>query len=177
MTDRFAALGLFECYQCGKCTAGCPTAARMTIAPNQILRLLQSGHEQQALAAESPWICVACQTCSTRCPQHVDCAAILDVLRQAAYESGVVASNSRRTALFYRAFLNVVRRNGRLDELALVAGFKTSAVLNDLDIPFLFKDALLAPKAVARGKLHFSTDTVADRGVVNRIFERCLTEV
>ena len=34
-------------YQCGKCSAGCPSAEEMDILPNQIIRLVQLGQEEQ----------------------------------------------------------------------------------------------------------------------------------
>src|SRR5450755_1019811 len=66
---------LAECYQCGKCTAGCPTAGQMDIPPTHLIRLLQLGDSQSALRAGSIWQCVSCQTRTTRCPKRVDCAA------------------------------------------------------------------------------------------------------
>jgi ferredoxin len=53
---------LAECYQCGKCTAGCPTAAQMDIPPTRLIRLLQLGDSESALRAGSIWQCVSCQT-------------------------------------------------------------------------------------------------------------------
>ena len=34
-----------SCYQCGKCSAGCPMSAAMDLMPNQIVRLIQLGLE------------------------------------------------------------------------------------------------------------------------------------
>ena len=31
---------VLACYQCGKCTAGCPVADQMDIPPNQIIRYI-----------------------------------------------------------------------------------------------------------------------------------------
>lgn len=162
-----------DCYQCGKCSAGCPVADRMDLLPNQLLRLVQLGRLDKALRSEAIWQCVSCMTCSTRCPKSVDCAAILDVLRQWSVERGVAAPSQRRTILFQQAFLNNVRRNGRLTELELIGLFKTKGFLEDLNVPLLFKDAMLAPKLMRRGKFHFLGDKVKDRGIVERIFERC----
>jgi heterodisulfide reductase subunit C2 len=162
-----------DCYQCGKCSAGCPMANEMDILPNQLLRLVQMGRVQRAMRAEAVWLCVSCMTCSTRCPKSVDCAGVLDALRQLSVQHGQVAPSQRRTVLFQQAFLNNVRRNGRLTELELVGEFKTRAFLNDLNLPLALKDALLAPRMIKRGKLHFFPQKVKDRGVVQRIFERC----
>jgi len=75
--------------------------------------------------------------------------------------------------LFQLAFLQNIRRFGRLNELELIRLFKTSAFLKDLNLPLLFKDALLAPELLKRRKLHFKGETVRDRKVVARIFQRC----
>ena len=165
-----------DCYQCGKCTAGCPVAERMDMAPNQIVRLTQIGLEDKAMRGDAIWECVSCLTCTTRCPKSVDCAAIMDVLRQLAIQQGVAAPAQRRIYLFQRAFLQNIRRFGRLNELELVRQFKTSVFFKDLSIPFLLKDALLGPKMLQRGKLHLVGEKVRDRAVVDRIFERCLRD-
>jgi len=162
-----------DCYQCGKCSAGCPMAERMDILPNQLVRLVQLGKVEKAMRSESIWQCVSCMTCSTRCPKSVDCTAVMDALRQLSVEHGAVAPAFRRTVIFQRAFLANVRRNGRLTELSMIRDFKTKAFLNDGSIPMLLKDAGLAPRLMGRGKLHFRGEKVKDRGVVKRIFERC----
>ena len=148
----------------------------MDLLPHQILRLLQLGHRDRAVKSEAIWQCVSCQTCTTRCPQSVDCAGAMDELREQAVRQGVAAPRQRRTWLFQQAFLNNIRRNGRLNELELIGSFKTSAFLGDLDVPALFKDSLLAPKLIRRRKFHFRGEKVRDRAVVRRIFERCQPE-
>jgi hypothetical protein len=70
--------------------------------------------------------------------------------------------------------LQNIRKNGRLNELELVGTFKTHAFLKEMDIPFLFKDALLAPKLKRRGKFHLFGEKVRDRSLIGRIFSRCL---
>lgn len=171
--ERIADTRVDDCYQCGKCSGGCPVAQHMDLQPNQLIRLVQLGRIDRALRSEAIWKCVSCMTCSTRCPKAVDCAGVLDGLRQLAVERGAVSESRRRTILFQQAFLDNIRRNGRLRELELVGQFKTTAFLADRNIPLLLKDAFLAPKMLKRGKLHLRGERVADRGVVQRIFERC----
>ena len=38
---------LLACYQCGKCSAGCPAVSDMDILPNQIIRLAQLGQSEE----------------------------------------------------------------------------------------------------------------------------------
>jgi heterodisulfide reductase subunit C len=171
--ETLADLNVGDCYQCGKCSAGCPVASCMDILPNRLLRLVQSGHIEKALGAASIWKCVSCMTCTARCPKSVDCAGVMDALRQMAFERGLAPPARRRTVLFQKAFLDNIRRNGRLRELELVGTFKLKAFLGDGNLKALMKDSLLAPKLLRRSKLHFGGSRVSDRGVVDRIFARC----
>jgi len=167
------ATALRACYQCGKCSAGCPVAGYMDRLPHQLVRLVQLGQWERALRSQAIWQCVSCLTCSTRCPKSVDCAGMMDVLRQLCLERGMASPAVQRTITFQQAFLENVRRNGRLAELELIAAFKTRSFLTDLSVPFLMKDALLAPKLMRRGKFHLRGERVKDRELVQRIFHRC----
>ena len=173
LIEKLAPTNWTDCYQCGKCTAGCPVAAGMDMAPNQIVRALQLGNFEKALTSDMIWECVSCQTCSTRCPQSVDCAGIMDVLREVGLQRGVDAPDQKTVVAFQQAFLNNIRRNGRLDEIELIAEFKLRALPSERSLRFLFKDAGLAPELQKRHKLHLRGEKVEDRAVVRRIFERC----
>ena len=80
---------LQACYQCGKCSAGCPSIESMDIIPSQLIRLLQLGQVESALAAKTIWICAACHTCKVRCPRGVDLARIMEALRQIVLRENV----------------------------------------------------------------------------------------
>ena len=43
--ERLSRTRLAECYQCGKCSAGCPMAGQMDIPPTRLIRLLQLGED------------------------------------------------------------------------------------------------------------------------------------
>jgi heterodisulfide reductase subunit C2 len=77
------------CYQCGKCTAGCPLASAMDLMPNQILRLLQLGEHEQVLKSRTIWQCASCLTCAARCPKEVDPARVMDALRTLLMRQGL----------------------------------------------------------------------------------------
>ncbi len=170
--ERLSGTRLAECYQCGKCTAGCPVGAQMDMPPTRLIRLLQLGDSASAMRANSIWQCVSCQTCTTRCPKRVDCAGVLDALRQMAFERGTLSAAEQRTLLFQKAFLDNIRRHGRLNEIELIAAFKGAVFLRDRNLPFLFRDGALAPQLAKRGKLHLRGEQAKDRGVVERIFAR-----
>jgi heterodisulfide reductase subunit C2 len=72
---------LLACYQCGRCSAGCPLTFAMKDLPNQVIRLVQLGQEEDALASDTIWVCASCLTCHSRCPRGVDLAKVMDALR------------------------------------------------------------------------------------------------
>lgn len=79
---------LMACYQCGKCSAGCPMAPHMDLLPNQIIRLAQLGMQERLLSSSAIWACVSCMTCNTRCPKDVHIAEVIESLRDMAMRSG-----------------------------------------------------------------------------------------
>lgn len=79
---------LLACYQCGKCSAGCPMAAHMDVMPNQIIRMAQLGMQQQLLATRSIWTCISCMTCNSRCPKNIRIAEVMESLREMALRTG-----------------------------------------------------------------------------------------
>jgi len=72
---------ILACYQCGKCSAGCPSAEEMDILPSQIIRLVQLGQADRIELFKSMWICASCNTCAVRCPRGVDLAKIMEAVR------------------------------------------------------------------------------------------------
>ena len=80
---------VYLCYQCVKCTSGCPVGKYFDWQPNQIMRAVQLGQEDIALEAQTPWLCASCQACTTRCPQDLDIAGIMDFRTREALDRGV----------------------------------------------------------------------------------------
>ena len=73
---------LLACYQCGKCSAGCPAVSQMDILPNQIIRYAQLGFKDELLQSKSIWICASCMTCNARCPKGINIAEVIEAIRQ-----------------------------------------------------------------------------------------------
>ena len=72
---------LLGCYQCGKCSAGCPMTEEMDIIPSQVIRLCQMGQEDDVLTCKTIWLCATCYQCGTRCPKGIDFSKIAEALR------------------------------------------------------------------------------------------------
>jgi heterodisulfide reductase subunit B2 len=135
------------CYQCVKCTSGCPVAEFFDWQPNQIMRALQIGQEDIVWQSSTPWLCASCQTCTTRCPQGLDIAGIMDYVTREEIRQGYkpVVSDVN---VFNEAFMREIRLWGRAYELGLMAEVKlrNHNLTSDLD---------LGIKMVRRNKLAF----------------------
>lgn len=162
----------FDCYQCGKCTAGCPLATEMDYAPHQILRLLQAdlpGMEAEVLASAAIWLCLTCETCVSRCPQEVDLPKIMDRLREESRARGVSHPKAKDILAFHDAFLGSIEKGGRLHEVGLIVAYKLKTM-------HLLQDVAVAPKLLARGKLSILPHSIEGQDAVARIFEKCKRE-
>ena len=81
---------LHECYQCGKCTAGCPMAHAMDVMPRELVHYMQLGMMEEILASKSIWLCASCHTCVERCPHSIDIPTLMELSRQAAKARGKI---------------------------------------------------------------------------------------
>jgi heterodisulfide reductase subunit B len=128
---------VYLCYQCVRCTSGCPMGEYFDWQPNQVMRALQLGQEDIALEAQTPWLCASCQTCATRCPQGIDITAIMDFLTREAVTRGIKPSVPE-VSILNQAFLREVRWWGRSYELGLLVEVKlrTGNLTGDLDLGF-----------------------------------------
>jgi heterodisulfide reductase subunit C len=80
--EELSGQNLLVCYQCGKCSAGCPAVHEMDILPNQIIRFAQLGLKEELLGSKAIWVCASCMTCNVRCPKGINIAEVIEALRQ-----------------------------------------------------------------------------------------------
>ena len=117
-----AKLNFTACYQCKKCTNGCPVTFAMDLYPDQVIRLVILGQREKVLNCDTIWICASCATCTTRCPNEVDIAATMDTLKEMAIKEGVKIPQPR-THAFHKAFLDDIKRRGRIFEGRLMQSY------------------------------------------------------
>ncbi len=176
--EELAHTRLSDCYQCGKCTAGCPRGAFMDMPPTRMMRAVQIGEVLPAARADSIWRCLSCLTCSARCPKSVNVSGVVDALRQIAIETNSTSSKSAKIVGFQKAFLRNVRRNGRTNEVEMATDFETRYFFRRFDVLNAINTGLLGPKMIARGKMHFALGSpVKDKELVKRIFAKCGVEL
>lgn len=157
-----------KCYQCGKCSAGCPVAEDMDFPPSMVMRLLQTedpANDDKILRSHSIWLCVTCEMCLSRCPMEIDIPSMMDYLRQRSRSEKKVNKKAKNIIAFHKAFLNSIKYTGRLFELGLILDYKRQS-LN------LMQDVALAPKMISRGKLHLFPFMIKGKDQMARIFKK-----
>lgn len=159
-----------KCYQCGKCSAGCPLSTEMDYPPSVIMRMLQTGfpeYEEKVLRSYTIWLCVTCEMCYCRCPMEIDIPKVMDFLREKSLKLKKTNKKAKEIIAFHKAFLSTVNRTGRLFEVGLIAEYK-------LNTFHLMQDVALAPKMMAKGKLPLIPEKIKDRKNISGIFKKTL---
>ncbi|MBC7341439.1 MAG: 4Fe-4S dicluster domain-containing protein [Clostridia bacterium] len=156
----------WRCYQCRKCSGGCPVAFSMDILPHQIIRYLQLGLGSELLSSQSIWNCTGCQTCKSRCPNGIDISALNDALKvRALAQKPALDGQSQAVATFHQTFLDSIRGSGRVNELFMLLTYK-------LKTRNLWQDVSLGLAMLRRGKLRIWPQRIRGRGEIKELFKR-----
>jgi heterodisulfide reductase subunit C len=113
--EEISGQDLLSCYQCGKCSAGCPMVFAMDILPNQIIRLVQLGLEEEIDKSKTIWLCASCITCGARCPRGVDLSKVMEALRLLTLRKNI---NNVEPSQISKETI------AELPQIALVSGFR-----------------------------------------------------
>ncbi len=166
--QRRSGTNVLACFQCHKCSSGCPIGPDMDLLSSQIMRLIHLGAEAEVLQSKAIWLCASCEACTTRCPQGIDIAGVMDSLRMLAIERKVALPDAHGQQ-FNRSFLGSVRRHGRVFE----AGMLTMYKLRSGD---LFTDVGKLPQMMAKGKISLFPHRSGKTKEVRKIFKRAEEE-
>ncbi|MCP4754741.1 MAG: heterodisulfide reductase subunit C [Proteobacteria bacterium] len=147
------------CYQCGKCAAGCPVSYVLDYTSTQLIHAIRLGMDDLVFNSKTIWLCASCETCTTRCPQEVDIAKVMDAVKIEALRRGAKSAVPQIPA-FYKATLGNIRVFGRMYDLGMLLTLK-------LMTRELFKDMNLGIQMLKKGKLKllpsFKGSTTAKR--------------
>lgn len=161
---------VMKCYQCGKCSAGCPLASDMDFPPSQIMRLLQTNmpeNEDKAVRSHTAWLCLACEMCHTRCPMEIDIPKVMDYLREKSLHENKANPKAKNIIAFHKSFLSSIEKTGRLYEMGLIIDYKMKSMN-------LMQDVSVAPKLLSKGKLHLMPENIKDKANISRIFSKTI---
>ena len=153
-----------SCFQCLKCSSGCPLSYEMDYLPAQIIRMVNLGLRDEVLKSRTIWVCASCETCTTRCPNDIDIAHVMDTLREISLRSGKAETegNMRR---FHEAFLSAIKTWGRVHELQMIGTYK-------LKTRRFMEDSDLGMEMFKRGKIKLIPEPIKGRKAVRKLFKK-----
>jgi len=156
-----------NCFQCEKCSSGCPVTFAMDILPHRLIRAVHLGLKDEVLQSRTIWTCASCETCSTRCPNGIDIAHVMDAARQICLEQDYAPAMPSVPA-FHRSFLGSIRRHGRVSEMEFAADFvlRTGGVKG----AWGFKDYGLA--LFKHGKIKLPLSNLKGVGKIKKLFKQ-----
>ncbi len=162
---------IHSCFYCQKCTIGCPTAYIMDYKPAQLLRMIQLGQKDSVLGSSAIWMCVNCETCGARCPNHIRLAPVMDALRQMAVAEGYAPDPA--VYALHRSFLDSIKMWGRVHELSMLVEYKTRCLLTKPPLFFrgLASDMMMGADLILKGKISFMPERVRRLGEVRKLYE------
>ena len=164
IVEERSGVDLGACYQCRKCTSGCPVAGLIQSPPSEIIRRLHLGAGNELLETDLVWMCLSCGICYARCPMKINIASVVDALRTLALEKGASRPKGDMP-LFNREFLRTVKSFGRAYDLSAIVSYKmrTATFLKDTD---------KFPTMLKKGKMAVLPPSGADKQIVKQIFSK-----
>lgn len=166
LADRIAKeadVKLYECYQCGKCSAGCPMAASFDLMPRQIVHYMHLGDMDEVLKSKTIWLCASCHTCVERCPHDIDIPTLIEKSRMEAQKQGICAVRDVR--LFNDIFTETIRYTGKSQEVILEGAYNVTS-------GHLMQDMVNVPKMLKKGIVRPEFNSVQDKESVKKIMDK-----
>jgi heterodisulfide reductase subunit C len=176
LLEQVEAEGPFQtaaCFQCRKCTNGCPVTFAMDLYPDEVIRMVILGQRKTVLACRTIWVCAACETCTTRCPNDVRIAELMDCLKEMTLREGIPSSQPRILAL-HEAFLNNIKKRGRLYETTLLPAYllKSGKLLEKWNSGIWRYDLNLSRQMFSKGRLPLMPKSIEGKREVRKILTR-----
>ena len=154
--------------QCGTCTGSCGSASKMDYTPRQVWRMVQAGMKEEIFKSRTFWLCSSCYYCTLRCPRGLPLTDTMAALKRVATAEGYFSD--RKSPVFYKAFLDNVRKYGRVRETEMMTRYFL-AVKNPA-VPLSFVP--LGLKLIAKGKMDVRISGFGGSGKLDRLYRKVM---
>jgi len=104
---------IWQCIQCGTCTASCESGRWTALKTRMILRKVVLG-DLSVLEDPDIWLCTTCYNCYERCPRDVRPTDVIMELRNYATKRGNISPNHRAVVGYLKNFGHAVPINDEI---------------------------------------------------------------
>lgn len=147
---------LEKCIQCGTCGGSCPSGQDMDHSPRTLFAMVEAGMRDRVLTSNTPWYCVSCYYCMSRCPQEVHITDVMSTLKRMAIKEGhYKESDAAHVPDFSGTFIEYVESYGRSFEVGLATRYHLSH--HPLDV---MKMAQLGLGMLRRGRIDLTPNRI-----------------
>ena len=145
----------------------------MDLYPDEVIRMVILGQRETVLACQTIWVCAACETCTTRCPNDVRIAELMDCLKEMALREGVPSSQPRILAL-HEAFLNNLKKRGRVFETTLLPTYllKSGQLMDKWSSGIWQYELKLSRQMFSKGRFPLKPQSIKGKREVRKILTR-----
>ena len=91
----------------------------MDLFPDEVIRMVILGQREKVLTCKTIWVCAACETCTTRCPNEVRIAELMDQLKEIAVQENISCPEPQ-VLQWHQDFLKNINKRGRVFETTLL---------------------------------------------------------
>ena len=171
--ERASGIKVSGCYQCRKCTNGCPVTFAIDLYPDQVMRYIQLGLRDEVFNSATIWVCASCETCTTRCPNDIDIAGIMDHLKQSLVEAKGHPREGKVLA-FHQVFLNEIRKRGRVFEAGMMQNylFKSGEWISKMKDLSILEEMRLGWTMYRKGRLNLLPKSIKGKQEVKKLFDK-----
>lgn len=148
---------MFNCIQCGTCSATCPVSHYMDYTPRKIIAMVREGFKEEVLSSSTVWLCASCYSCTVECPKSIKITDVMYTLKREAIAGGYYPKRFPMPVLA-ESFYNQVKKHGRNSEgpLLLKLFLKTN--------PFkMFANMALGWKLFRTGRISMKSEKIKDK--------------
>jgi len=156
---------LYQCIQCGTCSAVCPLSAYMDYTPRRLIAMTRAGCRDDVIHSVSPWACTTCYACTVECPKRIPITEIMHGLRRIALRERTYPRRFT-TPVMTREFVDMITERGRSTEswISVKLYLRTNPTQ-------LLKNLPVAQRLVRQGRLGIRRESIRERAQLRRMLK------
>jgi heterodisulfide reductase subunit C len=143
----------------------------MDHTPRALFAMINAGMEDDVLSSNTPWYCVSCYLCTTRCPQEIPITDIMYTLKEMAVQRGHY--DHPHATKWSETFVGFVEQRGRSFEAGLATRYhlfhRPKQFLQPMQV---FKMGAMGANMMRRNRLPLRPKTIRELDQLQRILEK-----